>query len=235
VSSERLHGIGARLAASSSRKPAARSKPELQRWGWIALGGALAAFGLSRRSLAGAGAAAGGAALIYRGATGSFRLGDSRPLRIERSVTVNRNRDGVFALWHSSERLPFLLGEVEQMWMDGNSLQWAPTVLLGQTLPWDMRLTEERPPDRLVWSSEPGSLVHQLLTLELSDAPAGRGTVVHLTYELILPGGALADGVGPLGRRLVEARIRESLRRFAMLVETGELPTVEGQPVGRSA
>jgi uncharacterized membrane protein len=198
------------------------------------LGGALTALGLSRRSLAGAGATAGGAALIYRGATGRFPLVASGPLRIERSVTVNQPREVVFGLWRSSERLPFLLGEVGQLRLTHTTLEWAPAILLGQTLTWDMRLTEEFPPERLSWSSEPGSLVHQLLTLQLRAAPAGRGTVVHLTYELTLPGGQLG-GIGPLGRRLLEARIRESLRRFATLVETGELPTTQGQPVGRIA
>src|SRR5829696_4187393 len=86
------------------------------------LGGAfLMLFGLSRRSVAGAGLAALGGGLLYRGATGVCPLytaldvdtasGDatqsslraSRSIRVEQSVTIERPAGELFSFWRNFE------------------------------------------------------------------------------------------------------------------------------------
>ncbi|HVR74638.1 MAG TPA: YgaP-like transmembrane domain, partial [Planctomycetota bacterium] len=65
----------------SADEPKRRARPiniaTAERWGSVAAGAALAAFGISRRSLPGALLALAGGSLIYRGAAGHCYVYDS--------------------------------------------------------------------------------------------------------------------------------------------------------------
>ena len=56
---------------------------------------------------------------------------------------------------------------------------------------------------------------------------------VHLQYSP--PGGKLGAAVAWLFGEEPTIQIREDLRRFKQLIETGEIPTTEGQPSGRAS
>jgi hypothetical protein len=49
------------------------------------------------------------------------------------------------------------------------------------------------------------------------------------------PAGAVSKAVARLFNRDPESRVRESLRRFKQLIETGEIITTVGQPAGRAS
>jgi uncharacterized membrane protein len=53
---------------------------------------------------------------------------------------------------------------------------------------------------------------------------------VHLQYSP--PGGKVGASIARLFGKDAETEIREDLRRFKQLIETGEVPTTSGQPRG---
>jgi uncharacterized membrane protein len=61
---------------------------------------------------------------------------------------------------------------------------------------------------------------------------SGRGTEVKVVIDYIPPGGRVGKWVAALFGRDPSAQIREDLRRFKRLMETGDIPTTEGQPHG---
>lgn len=65
--------------------------------------------------------------------------------------------------------------------------------------------------------------------------PGGRGTVVRVEIQYRPPGGAIGSLVAKLFGELPEQQVREDLRRFKQLMETGEIITTEGQPAGRKS
>ena len=69
--------------------------------------------------------------------------------------------------------------------------------------------------------------------VEFRPATGGRGTVaeIHLSYEA--PAGSAGAALAKLFGEEPEIQVREDLRRFKRLIETGEIPTTEGQPSGR--
>jgi uncharacterized membrane protein len=93
---------------------------------------------------------------------------------------------------------------------------------------------EERENELLVWKSLPGSMVESMGRVEFMDAPAGRGTIVRVSMEYNPPAGSLGAAFAKLLREEPALRIKNDLRRFKQIMETGEVPTVEGQPSGRS-
>jgi uncharacterized membrane protein len=65
------------------------------------------------------------------------------------------------------------------------------------------------------------------------EAPAGRGTIVRLSLNYSVPGGKFSEWVTKLNGEDPDSLILLNLRRLKALLETGEIPTIEGQPSGR--
>jgi hypothetical protein len=62
--------------------------------------------------------------------------------------------------------------------------------------------------------------------------PLGRGTFVSVNVQYAVPGGSLASGLATLFGKHPEFVVREDVRRFKQLLETGEVPTTLGQTHG---
>jgi hypothetical protein len=71
-------------------------------------------------------------------------------------------------------------------------------------------------------------------TVAFKDAPADRGTEIHVQL-----GGRGADGLGGVLRKLERspdlAKVKDELRRFKQRVETGVIPRSDGTPEGETA
>jgi len=177
----------------------------VERLGSVLSGGALLAYGLRRRSVGGALLSAVGTGLVVRGAAAlGPALTDPRGVRVERSVTINADPTAVYAAWRS-ETGPRFVRELET----------------------GSEVSEERPGERRAWRSDGHSG-----SVTFDRAPGGRGTEVRvvLGYSGRVPGVALA--VARVFGRAPGSRVSEELREFKQRLETGEVPTITGQPAG---
>ena len=88
---------------------------------------------------------------------------------------------------------------------------------------WEAELTADEPGRLIGWRSGPGSSVDMGGSVRFDPAPGGRGTEIKVILTYAPPGGKLgaaaAAQAGGGGDRLV----REALRRFKQLLETGEI------------
>ncbi len=211
---------------------------------WLSLlgGGALAAFGLARGSLAGLGLAALGGALAYRGAAGrsgvlsglGLTSAQSSGLRVEEALTIQRPREELFRFWRDFENLPRFMEYLESVrTTGGNRSHWVARGPLDVRVAWDAEITAERPNELIAWRALPGSAVDTEGEIRFTQAPGNRGTRVHVRMRYDPPGGKVGAAIAWLFGRSGEQAAREDLRRFKRLLETGEIPTTRGQPSGR--
>src|SRR5690606_14581750 len=100
-----------------------------------------------------------------------------------------------------------------------------------KTLEWRAEIVEDNPGRRLRWRSLDGSDIEHEGTLDLVEAPGGRGTIVDVRMRYWPPGGLPVAGIlfHPL-RELPGLQLAEELARLRMLVETGELATGASNP-----
>jgi hypothetical protein len=63
-------------------------------------------------------------------------------------------------------------------------------------------------------------------------APGDRGTEIHVDLGRSAPGGKLGQMVGRLTGAATLAKVKDDLRRFKALVETGVIPRSDGVPEG---
>lgn len=205
----------------------------------VASGTLLVLLGLSRRSrLAGGALAGAGALLAYRGARGHSRvyerLGVERPnapVEIIQSVTVNRPPAEVYGFWRELENLPrFMrhLRSVERL-SDARSHWVARSVGTGQRVEWDAEIVEDVPNELLRWRSLPNGGLQHSGEVRFRPAPGGRGTEVHVHMEYRPP---LGMALGALMYPFSKQMLKEEIRRLKQVLETGEIPTIEGQPSG---
>jgi uncharacterized membrane protein len=201
-----------------------------QHWASLTGGAALTVFGVSRKSWPGAALAGAGAFLIYNSLKDSARR---REIEITRAVTINKPAEELFRFWRNFENLPSFMEHLQSVTQRDGISHWVVKGPLGKRLEWDANISQERPNELIRWHSLPNSPIQHTGWVEFTPAPANRGTMVrvHFRYIPLLghAGAALAKALG----KHPEQMVREELRHFKALMETGEIPTTIGQPAGR--
>lgn len=226
---------------------------DAQRIGSATAGAALVAYGLHRRDWLGALTAAGGAVLLYWGATGRCQVNEMlghdsrhgedtkdalagpRGVNVCEAVTINRSADELYREWRNLESLPERMQHLESVEElgDGTS-HWAAVGPAGKVFEWDAEILQDIPGKLLSWRSLPGSDVVSAGSVNFDEVP-NHGTRVTVRLQYDPPGGKLGAYVAWMMRQEPSQQIREDLRAWKRRLETGEVPTTDGQPSGRAA
>jgi len=236
------------------RRPSRVNVGEKERNVSMAAGAIVALQGLSRRTLPGLVEAAVGGFLIYRGATGQCAVYQSlgldtyhvdgrapadeiteKGVHVEQSMLVGKPAAELYAFWHNLENLPRIMSHlVSVRRLDDRRTRWVATglKLLGGQVEWDAEVTADEPNTRMAWRSLPGSEVDTLGEVRFEKAPGDRGTFVHAAMSYVPPAGKLGHVIARLFDSSPLQKMRDDLRNFKRLMETGELLTTVGQPRG---
>ncbi len=202
-----------------------------ERWSSLLGGAALAAYGIKRRSFGGLATAAAGGWLISNGVRGHRRTHD---YQAQASFTVQRHQPELFQFWRNLENLPRFMHHLESVRTTGERRShWVARAPGGLRISWNAEITDERENDWIVWRSLPGSDIGAAGSVYFRPAPGDRGTEVTLAVEYEPIAGRLGRALATIMGRNPQWTVREELRRFKQLMETGEIPTTKGQPSGR--
>jgi uncharacterized membrane protein len=215
----------------------------------VAAGGALAMYGLKRRATPGGAAALAGAALLYRGATGHCdiyqalginrangqgtgviadrgsdtrsQLGGSRGIHVDESVTIDKPVAEVFRFWRNFENLPRFMRHLDEVAVREEGVShWVAKAPAGTTVEWDARIINEIDNKLVAWQSLEGSTVSTAGSVHFDETEHGTRVRVRLQYNP--PGGKLGAVIARLLGEEPSIQIREDLRRFKEMLETGK-------------
>lgn len=223
---------------SSTNQPEAS---EVERWASLIGGGAMVLMGLRQGSLRGALTALAGGGLVYQGATkqstiqkAQEAIGLNQPIKVEKTVTINKSAEELYRFWHDFENLPTFMKHLKSVKVHNEKRShWIANAPLDNTVEWDADILEDRENEFISWASVEGADIDNSGFVRFKKAPGDRGTEVKVVLEYNPPGGALAATVAKLFGEEPEQQIGDELRRFKMLMEAGEIATTEGQPSGR--
>jgi uncharacterized membrane protein len=170
------------------------------------------------------------------------------PLHVTQSVAINRPPEELYRFWRDFQNLPRFMAHLESVQVvgqvagqesrqsgAGERSHWAAKAPAGTTVEWDAEITEDRPNELIAWRSLEGADVDNAGTVRFEREPGGRGTLVTVEMNYNPPAGAIGAGVAKLFGEDPEWQVKDSLRRFKQVMETGEVITTEGQPSGRSS
>jgi uncharacterized membrane protein len=155
------------------------------------------------------------------------------PIDVERTITIRQPPEVLYAYFRDPRHVRTIMGSFIDVTGEGAHLTWTLEAPLGKTLTWDTTFVEERPGEFLRWQSAVGSPLQTEGSLTLGPVQKEWGTVVKLRFRFEPPTG-LARAVANLLHAIPEVAATATLRRFKSLAETGEIPTTEKNPTGRS-
>ncbi len=204
----------------------------IEPWASYIGGGTLAALGISRKSLAGVALAAAGGYLIYRAATS--QQNGQRNVHVQRSFTIMKPVAEVFAYWRDFQNLPNIMTHLENVEVrDNRHSRWTAVGPMGLKVEWDAEIVDERENEFIVWRSVEGADIENRGSVQFFPTLSGAATEISVAIDYCPPGGMLGAKFAQLFGRNPEQQVREDLRAFKALMETGEIPTTEGQPHGK--
>jgi uncharacterized membrane protein len=222
-----------------------------ERWASLAGGSALALYGLARRSPASALLALSGAYLLLRGISGrcafyqmrainTDHLEETTGFRIEKSVTVNEPVETAFGFW---DEFNYLERSLKQLRPGGDravengrgrqALNRLNQLLFGPKAKWHVEILERRENELIQWHSVSDAGAESQGTVTFHEAPGGRGTEVKIRFSYKPARGLLGYTAASLANTIIAQQVKEELRRYKRILETGVLPSIEGQPSAR--
>lgn len=240
------------MAEETYNRANERNVAEPERWISVIFGSALAAYGLKKRSMPGLVISAIGGMMIWRGAIGHCIVYEAMGLstadehqgqqvsvpygkgvRVEKSVTINARPETIYAFWRNFGNLPRFMHNLESVEVrDDKRSHWTATGPAGTSVDWEAEIINEVPNELIGWRSVEGSKVDNAGSVHFTEATGGRGTTVKVVLRYDPPAGKLGAAVSKILGEDPAVNVQEDLRRLKMLIETGELATVDGQPMG---
>jgi len=152
---------------------------------------------------------------------------------LEQSAIIDKPPSECYAFWRDLRNLPrfmTMLTAVEDL--GSGKSHWVLNGPAGAHLEWDAQITRDEPGRLIGWRSLPNSHLAHAGVVRFEPAPGDRGTVVRIVAHYQ----PLMTFSGKQFARVLhsnpDARVREDLRRFKQLLETGEVATTAGQPSG---
>lgn len=220
-----------------------------ERWASLAAGAVLALLGLGRRGVPGAILGGVGGGLLYRGVTGRCPMYSAlgidtaqgqapsllgRAVRITQTYMIGKPAHELYAYWRHLENLPRIMRHLESVRViDDKRSHWvakAPS-LVGGRVEWDAEITADEPNTRIAWQGLPEADIQNSGSIRFVDR-GDRGTSVTVELQYTALAGRLGKWAARLFGEEPEQQIQEDLRRFKRVMETGEAPTIQGQPHG---
>jgi uncharacterized membrane protein len=220
-------------------------------------GGALLGFGLKQGGLIGTAASVLGGAMLYRGSTGHCHMYDamdvntagdvpegtrkspfnrgflSSRVHVTKSVTINKPAAEVYRFWRNFENLPQFMKHLESVTVTGDKTShWKAKAPLGSSVEWDAELTSDVENKRIGWKSVENASIPNSGVVEFIDA-GNRGTIVKVVMTYEAPGGKIGEWIAWALGEEPSYQVEDDLRRFKTLMETGRVPTTQGQTSGR--
>ena len=209
-----------------------------ERWMSAVGGGVIALLGLKRGGLGGALLAAVGGGLIYRGVTGhcsgyaALGVNTAEPspaephayfergIHVEESVTVNKTPWELYDFWKNFENLPRFMAHLKDVKkIDEKRSHWVARAPAGTSAEWDAEIINDEPNALIAWRSLGGATVDNAGSVRF--VPAAQGTEVKVVLDYIPPAGRLGAMVAKLFGEEPSTTVREDLRRFKEVMETG--------------
>ena len=223
-----------------------------ERWLSLAAGTYLTTCGISGKGPGVASLLAGGY-LLYRAATGNCpgyqclgvsmsdataeksAIAAGHGSRVDCAITVMKPAADVYRFWRDFENLPRFMAHLIDVdtTTDGQS-RWTAEGPLGLKVRWEAELVTDIPNRVISWRSLPGADVDTAGSVHFEEQPYGRGTDVRVELKYDPPAGKVGAAIAALFGKSPEKQIREDLRRFKQILETGEIPTA-GRRVSRTS
>lgn len=142
-------------------------------------------------------------------------------------IRVDRHR--LYLMWRAVENASQWQEQIVEVVPTGERTSHWVMRSGDKTLEWDSEVLADEPDHRIAWKSIGGDSDNAGEVI-FDRAPGDRGTIVTVLQEFRM--GKWTSAWETLVGRNPKQSVIENLRHFKALAETGEIPTIQGQPHG---
>jgi uncharacterized membrane protein len=158
----------------------------------------------------------------------------NKPIRISKSIMINRSAEDLYRFWRNFENLPLVMSHLESVQVkDARHSRWVAKAPLGQSVEWEAEIVRDDPNKLIAWRSTDGADVENWGTVSFAPSARERETVVRVEMQYNPPGGVLGWKLAKLFGKAPEQEVSNDVRRLKQLMETGEIAKTSGQPAAR--
>jgi uncharacterized membrane protein len=159
----------------------------------------------------------------------------NEPIKVEKTLTINKPAAELYRYWRNFGNLPHFMKHLRGVKVyDAKRSHWTISGLLNTTIEWDAIITEDRENELIAWASVQSADIDNSGFIRFQPILNDRGTEVKVVTEYKPPGGVIGDTIAKIFGESPIQQLGDDLRRFKMLMETGEIATTEGQSKGHS-
>ncbi len=150
-------------------------------------------------------------------------------------VTIFKKRPmELYSYWRKFSNFPNFMKDVQSVEiMSETRSKWRVKLENGAEAQWTADIVKDVPGEVISWRSVEGSEVETSGTIWFAESTNGFGSVVVLTMDYHVPGGKLTEWLAAFKGEDPDTLAKMNLKRFKALMETGEVPTIDGQADGR--
>lgn len=154
--------------------------------------------------------------------------------KVVRSHTIRRPVAELYDFWRNLENLPRVIRKPATVTAVSPTVSHWEVSVPGKTdtVSWNATIINDEKNRLIAWSTDAPDGVRNAGSIRFETAPGDQGVEVTVTLRFEAPGGALTAWLAKLSPEGPEHQVADTLRRFKALMEAGEIPTTEGQPVG---
>jgi uncharacterized membrane protein len=157
----------------------------------------------------------------------------NRGVKVVKACTVRQPASLLYAFWRNFENIARITKHpVTITNLSETESHWSVPAPGDKCVEWDAVVINDEADRLIAWRSREGAEIANAGSVRFEDAPPGEGTEVTVALEYDAPGGKLGALLAKLSGEEPAQQVAEALRRFKALMEAGEIPTTDGQPVG---
>jgi len=154
--------------------------------------------------------------------------------KVHCAITTLRPAAEVYMFWKRLENFPKFMNEVEDIVrLTDTKSRWKLELRPGVKVEWEAEIVEDVPDRLIAWKTTGRSNVTTDGRVKFYPSVNGRGTVIEVLLDYSIPGGKFAELAAKIWGEDPYAIVHKNLNRFKAYLETGEVPTTEGQTSGR--
>jgi uncharacterized membrane protein len=155
-------------------------------------------------------------------------------VKIVKAVTIRAPAAELYRFWRNFSNLSQIIRHpVKITVLSETESEWSVSAPFSdKKVTWRATVINDKPPGLIAWRSDPEAEVPNAGSVRFEKAPGDEGTEVTVALEYDAPGGKVGAVLAKLSPDAPSHQVADTLRRLKALVEAGEIPTIEGQPVG---
>ncbi len=145
------------------------------------------------------------------------------------AITTIATPAAVYEVFRNFQNFPLFVKEVISVEQVRNTQsRWNVSLNSGEAVHWDVEIVRDVPEKMILWASDQAQG-----EVRFMPAAGGRGTVIEVLLDYEISGGKFAELINKFFGESPHDIVRKNLHRIKAYIETGEVPTTEGQPSGR--